>query len=579
MRSDKDVRWSERKAGASGVLLGTSGYLLEQLPDDGSAIDSALDYVSRPGYVVGGLMLGASIVHNRWYFSEKQTLLRKLGEGGWINQLDLRNYAGASAIYQDAGYLRPDLPARHGRLRRRHDPRNYAFDLGALVSGERNVRGKHIYSPHGRSIALVGPSGSGKSQKLLNLILDFPGAQLITSTKTELWEATAALRAQLGRVWLFNPSGLGGVESTFSWDPVSGCKDQAIADRRAWALVRGGGGADGISRSDFWAGKAQEILRCYLLAAALADYDIRAVHYWATNPDDPTPVNILENASSMHVPSGWIGTLRSSLDASHNTRTGYFATVVSCVGFVDNPIVAAACTPRAADNFDIKEFLASGTLYAVGSETDKRLAPLLTALTEFIYDSIKKEAAKCPGGRLPLGVAMMLDEVTQQTPVPLDKWSADSRGANITIVAMLQAWAQLAVTWGQDAAKVIEECLLTKILLGRISDPQDRQRMASLAGTREVPRTSEGSSSSSTGSRSSSRNTQYVKEAVLAPEVLYGLPRSYAYIVGLDGPNAGVVYQEPGRKRVKREMRKLAAKRVPAPVLERMESAPAGVPA
>lgn len=570
MRDDKSVRRQERKAGATGVLLGSGAYLLDGLPDEGSWADGAVDYLTVPGGIAAGVLLTGSVAHNRWYFSERQRLLRDLGEGGWINRQDLRNYAGAAALYAKAEYLRPDLPVRHGRLRRHQAATEYGFGLGTLVSGERGVRSSRIYSPHGRSIQLIGPPGSGKSQKLLHLILDFPGAELVTSTKLELYDATARLRMQRGRVWLFNPEGLGDVESTFWWDPVSGCKDQAVADKRAWALVRGGGGAAGIDQSEFWAGKAQEILRAYLLAAALVGYDMGAVHYWATNPDDRTPVGILQSHPS-HVPAGWIGTLESSLNASHNTRTGYFATVVSCVGFMDNPRVAMACRPREADNFDVTEFLAGGTLYAVGSESDRRLAPLLTALTEHIYDRVKAEAAKHPGGRLARGVAFMLDEVAQQTPVPLDKWAADSRGANVTIVAVLQALAQLRLTWGLDGASVIEQSLLTKIILGGVSDEHDRKRLAGLAGSRWAARTSEGKSvQHKSGGKSSSTNTTPVKEAVMEPDVLYGLPPGYAYVVGLGGSHAAVVRYEPGRKRVARELRRLgrSARALKLPQLE-----------
>jgi hypothetical protein len=56
---------------------------------------------------------GGSILHNRYYFSERQRLLRDLGENGWINGQDLRTYAGAAAKAQ---YLHPDLPVRQGGL-------------------------------------------------------------------------------------------------------------------------------------------------------------------------------------------------------------------------------------------------------------------------------------------------------------------------------------------------------------------------------------------------------------------------------------------------------------------------------
>jgi type IV secretion system protein VirD4 len=568
MRKDKSVRWQELKAGAYGIAAGGAAYLLDTVGEEGSVVESGLDYVVPVGYVGGGLAVAAAVAHNRWYFSARQRLLRALGEDGWIEPHHLKTYAGAAALYRQADYLRPDLPFRPGGLRLRQSPTQYGFDLGAIVAGERAVRGKHLYSPYGRSIKLIGPPGSGKSQLLINLILDHPGAQVVTSTKLELWEKTAQLRGLTGRTWLFNPSGLGGVPGTFSWDPVGGCTDQAIADRRAWALVRGGGGAAGIDRSDFWAGKAQEILRCYLMAAALANFDMAAVHYWAANPDDRTPVGILQ-ANPAHVPAGWIGTLESSLNASPNTRTGYFATVISCVGFMDNPAVAAACRPRKADDFDIAAFVhGNGTLYAVGSESDRRLAPLLTALTEHIYDGIKAEAAKCSGGRLPRGAAFMLDEVAQQTPVPLGHWAPDSRGANITLVVVLQAEAQLRMTWGADAASVIAQSLPTKVYLGGISDEAERRAAAELAGKREVARVSEGKSSSSSGSTSTSTNTSSDKEPVLDPHVLFGLPADHAFVHGLGGDRGAVVRYEPGRVRVKRELRKLSKARTARPVIE-----------
>ena len=53
--------------------------------------------------------------------------------------------------------------------------------------------------------------GSGKSGELACRILDAPGAVIATSTRTDLVELTAACRARTGPVWVFNPSGLGGL--------------------------------------------------------------------------------------------------------------------------------------------------------------------------------------------------------------------------------------------------------------------------------------------------------------------------------------------------------------------------------
>lgn len=560
MPTDKDVKRGEVKTAAGGVVLGGLAYLVEHLPIHDPQFMLTVDHYTNPVFWIAGGVIAATIGHNRWYFSNGQRFLRVLGPDGWLNRYDLRDSAGAKAIRKHADYLRPGLPARVGL--RLQPMSEYATCVGELVTGNRAMRRRKVFSPHSRGLMILGPQGSGKSSLLVHPLLDFPGGVYVTSTKPELANMAAMLRAQRGKVFVFNPSGLGGLESTFFFDPVEGCRDQAVADARAWGLVRGGGGAAGVDRSDFWATKAVEIIRCYLMAAALVGYDMGAVHHWATNPDDPAPVTILQSPQFADVvPAAWIGTLLTHLAASPNTKTGYFATVVSCVGFMDNPAVAAACRPRPSQNFDILEFLRNGTLFVIGSSDDKRLAPLLTALTEHIFAQAKVVAAASPGGRLPNGLAFMLDEIAQMTPVPLDRWAADSRGWNITVMAVFQDLAQIRTTWGPDRAKTIYSNLPTKIVLPGVANKDDLEELAYLAGTRQVEKISMGESVQQgtwSGRSSLSSHKQTVTEPVITGHTIYGLPKWHAYVLGL-APRACVIKFEPGYMRVRREHRKLSA--------------------
>src|SRR5689334_10764853 len=136
MRTDKSVRWQEIKAAATGVAAGAGAYLIDGLPEPGSGLDDWMNYVTVPGYIGSSALVLGAIAHNKWYFSPHQRLLRDLGEDGWINPQDLRAYAGAAALYRQAGFLRPDLPEQ-GRLRRRPAPTEYGFCLGKLISGYR----------------------------------------------------------------------------------------------------------------------------------------------------------------------------------------------------------------------------------------------------------------------------------------------------------------------------------------------------------------------------------------------------------------------------------------------------------
>lgn len=555
MSTDRDTKLTEVKTAAGLVGLGAVAYLLNSLADPSSTIDN----ITTPVLVVVVIGLLLLIAHHFWYFSAKQKFMREVAGDGWLDRHDLNDTSGRAALRKQADQLRPGLSGR-GK------PREYGWKIGAIVSGQRNLRGRAVYTPGPRPIGIVGPTESGKSQLLINGLVESPGAAVVTSTKPELTIKTKLIRQHHGPVAVFNPQGLGAdsekveerqlVENTFYWDPVADCTDQQIADARAWALVRGGGGAQGIERADFWAGKAQEIIRAYLMAAALQGWDMGAVMHWAHNPDDYTPVNILE-AHPAHVPAGWIGTLTTHLQASHNTRTGYFATVTSCVGFMDNPRVAAACRPSAGQSFDVAEFIRSnGTLYLVGGQQDRRVAPLLNALTEHVFGEAQKLAAT-QGGRLDPYLTFWLDEVANITPVPLDQWTTDSRGWGIRVAAVIQALSQLETTWGSARAGTIWNNLVTKIILPGVTDHRDLENLAYLAGKRWRTRVTENENSGGGRGRSTGTGRTPERENVVEGSTISGLPKWHVYVHGLGRNHAVVLRFEPGYKRVKREMRRL----------------------
>lgn len=570
-RTDRDVRVFEAQAVGLGVLCAlVSVALTVWLPDSVAPEWLPLE-PTRPfqalatfGWVLALVMVAGAWVHHRWYFSRRQTLRREMGEPrGWLDEHDLADTASAQAVRRHAGQLWParDFTGmRGGGL-----PVTAAgFCAGALVSGHRRMRGQPVYTPHARGFVVVGPQGSGKSQYVIPWVLDAPGAAVVPSTKPELAEATMTARSVIGPVAVFNPGGIGDVANTLFWDPVAGCDDQGVADRRAWALVRGGGGAGGINRPDFWAQKAQEIIRCYLMAAALAGYDMGAVAHWAHHPDEKgtnTPTTILEQAGAERpglVPAAWVGMLRTHLGAALPTRTGYFATVTSCVGFMDNPTVAAACRPAPGQSFDVHEFLTrAGTLYLIGGGGDKRLAPLLTALTEYLFDQAQRIAARYPGGRLPIPLSFILDEVANTTPVPLDQWASDSRGWGITVGAVVQSTSQLATTWGRERAETIWENLPTKVVLPGVTSDRELRALSYLAGERPVKRVTEGVNLSA-GGRGLSTSTTITMEPVAPGHLIANLPRWHAYVLGL-GRHPAVVEYEPGYRRLARDPRPGAA--------------------
>lgn len=575
-KPDADVRVTHRALIATGVVLGVVGVALDVVPllADSPPFGAA----AQTGYILAIGLVGGTLTHRWWYFHPTRVFRRELGDpDGWLDRHDLARTAaeqgvraaappgsgsGPAAPVTDYGWLVGTLESGGPRVRLMWWPRSWR--PGRWLCNWR-PQARPVFSPWARGFGVVGPQGSGKTQFLVNVILDSPGAAVIPSTKPELVVLTRELRERVGPTAVFNPSLLGSIGSDLRWDPISGCDDQGVADRRAWALVRGSGGASGIDRADFWAGKAQEILRCYLLAAALAGADMTRVMHWANDPDDGEPVAILD-AHQHSVPHGWLPTLQTHLRAALPTRTGYFATVTSCVGFMDSPTVAAACRPGPGGAFNVETFLRwRGTLYLVGGAGDKRLAPLLTALTEYVFDEAQRIAAQQAGGRLAPTLNFVLDEVANITPVPLDRWASDSRGWGITVGAVVQSLAQFATTWGRDRAEVIWENLPTKIVLPGVSKQEDLRALSYLAGERWVQRTTRGESEGSDGRGSRSTSRTPTLEPVVAGHTISSMPRWHAYVLGL-GRHPAIVSYTPGYARVAAELRAAAAQTRPAAV-------------
>ena len=230
-----------------------------------------------------------------------------------------------------------------------------------------------VYSPWARGFGVVGPQGSGKTQFLVNVVLDAPGAAVVPSTKPELVVLTRAA-ARAGRA----DRGVQPVAARHDRSRTSaGTRSPAAptkqtADRRAWALVRGSGGAAGIDRADFWAGKAQEILRCYLLAAALEVADMDPGDALGQRPRRPGTGRDPRPPHPHLSRPGWLPTLLHppARLAEHPHRLLRHRHLLRRVhGLPDRRRRRAGPGPGGA--FDVEAFLRwRGTLYLVGGAGD-----------------------------------------------------------------------------------------------------------------------------------------------------------------------------------------------------------------
>ena len=120
---------------------------------------------------------------------------------------------------------------------RRVDPSAIGWPLGRA----HEPRGGDLWVPWDRTAGVIGPQGSGKTLDLLTpALLAAPGAALVTLTKLDDLLLTLAARSREGRPCVvLDPFGLAPGVPELVWDPIDGCVDPMVAERRAKAFTAG----------------------------------------------------------------------------------------------------------------------------------------------------------------------------------------------------------------------------------------------------------------------------------------------------------------------------------------------------
>ncbi|OKA03123.1 type IV secretory system conjugative DNA transfer family protein, partial [Amycolatopsis regifaucium] len=180
---------------------------------------------------------------------------------------------------------------------------------------------------------------------------------------------------------------------------------------------------------------------------------------------------------------------------------------------------------------DVAELLIRrGTVYMVGAE-EGHTAPLVAALTAHIAREARRIASESPGGRLDPALTLVLDEAALICPIPLDNWTADMGGRNITIHIGAQSRAQLRKRWGDTGCAAIMTNSATVLILAGARDADDLQAYSLLTADRHEKVETEDVDGRVTG-----RTPQRVP--VLSPGQIAQLPELHAVIVRRGMPAA-----------------------------------------
>ena len=370
----------------------------------------------------------------------------------------------------------------------RHTAALYGKDAVAgrepLALGVDVATGARLFAKSEDYILAVGVPRVGKGEGfVIPAVLRLKGPAVVTATRHDTYMDTAAVRAKVGPVCVFDPQGLLPTAEKLRWNPVKGCEvpQKAILRARGFAGFAGVGPAvDGGGA--YWEQVAASIIRSYLHAAALEGLGVEQLLDWSRRPAAREPVRILSRHSG--AARGWDEDLATSAEVEPRHRDSIWATVRRAFDCFADPMVLEA-TRVDHDTFDPGAFLEqNGTIYLMGSPgAQHSVAPIVAALIEDVVDTARHQAAQSPTRRLESGLVLMLDECANIAPLgDLPKLAAELGGLGITTAVILQSVASARNIWGEAGERALRDLANITLVWGGQKDVGFLEEISRLAG-------------------------------------------------------------------------------------------------
>jgi len=403
-------------------------------------------------------------------------------------------------------------------------PAEAGLALGRLARPGRRA-GPTVYAGWRDTIVAFMAPGSGKTTaQAIPFVLSAPGPVIATSNKSDLWAATAALRASAtgGRVWLFDPQRITYQPQAWWWDLLRGLRTVEDAHRLAGHFVLT---VADENRRDLWGPAAQDLLAALFLAASSSGHTLHDVAGWLNEPAVPTPIELLADAGF----TAMAASLRGAQNGAVETRDGIYQTARTAARAMTDPEIMAWVTPPRRGLlpvFDPDQFAASrDTLYLL-SKSRSAAAPLIAALSDTTMRAAERRAERL-GGRLDPPLVVPLDEaanICRIADLP-DLYShLGSRG--IIPVTILQSYEQGAAVWGEHGMAALWGAATKKIIGAGVDSPRLVRDLATLVGQHDVPvRTL------NYGDGRASESVSLRRQDILEPAAIRALPPGTALLL------------------------------------------------
>jgi type IV secretory pathway TraG/TraD family ATPase VirD4 len=323
--------------------------------------------------------------------------------------------------------------------------------------------GRLLHLERRHSLLIVGPTQAGKTSSLvMPALLNWTGAAVVTSVKSDVVRSTMAWRSSLGTVQVLEP----GLESGLTWNPLEGVTNLRHALRVARNFTSS---ASSRGDNDFWNSLASKLVAALLILALEHSSDIFEV---ALTIERRNFERWLDGGSTSEATA----VVRTFLEHDAKTLDGVLTTAETMMlpwrfrqplarvrEVVAGPNTMFLCSPRGEQEH--YEALFRGALRMVLEEQQR------------LVDQ---------GTQRPL--LLVLDEAaTVASLEELDQLAATVSGLDVTLVTVVQDFAQLVARWGPRAATIVNNHT-TRIILGGLADPTVSKYLPELAEFKEGSR-------------------------------------------------------------------------------------------
>jgi type IV secretory pathway TraG/TraD family ATPase VirD4 len=401
-------------------------------------------------------------------------------------------------------------------------------------------------------LAVMAPRAGKTTALAVPAILGAPGAVIATSNKSDLWAATAALRADTTgeTVWTFDPQHVVHGAQTWWWNPLGAVDNVEEAYRLAGHFVQEIRG-ERLDR-DFWSQAAHDLLTSLLLAAATSGRTLSSVFEWLSDPIISIPVELLREHGHTAAASSLLG----RQNGAPETRDGVYETARTAAQCMRDPQIMAWVTPppsgRDMAQLDPATLVVSRqTLFLLSKEGAGAAAPLVAALTDRVMREATR-AAEHRGGRLDPPVVVVLDEAANVCRIAdLPDLYSHLGARGVLPVTILQSYRQGVRVWGEAGMDAMWSASTVKVIGPGIDDAKLADDLSRLIGDHDVT-----VRSVSYGRGGHTESSALRRQRILAPEDIRALPRGKALVLAT-GSKAAMVqllpwYNGPHRATVQR---------------------------